>query len=253
MIDSLTLVGASPRLVPASEYTLPALVRELRQHGDLGCAGRRPRARDTRSPTISRCKRLARRTACACIQWRPSTRCSTWTGAPSWSGCWRRAPLPCGSSRCQAGASDLRPSRRWFARFVGDVRCSCRSPSSATRVRSAQPPRRRMGPWCSLGGHYTQLGDCLAALERWPHLYLETSRLAQFRGVETVVRDGRRTAAAVRVGCAGASDPGAAQRGADRGHRRRRQARHPGRQRQPSVRAAAEPTSSSRRPPAPST
>jgi predicted TIM-barrel fold metal-dependent hydrolase len=32
------------------------------------------------------------------------------------------------------------------------------------------------------------LGDCLAALERWPHLYLETSRLAQFRGVETVVR-----------------------------------------------------------------
>ena len=39
-----------------------------------------------------------------------------------------------------------------------------------------------------LGGHYTQLGDCLAALERWPHLYLETSRLAQFRGVETVVR-----------------------------------------------------------------
>ena len=46
--------------------------------------------------------------------------------------------------------------------------------------------RRR---WCWLGGHYTQLGDCLAAMERWPHLYLETSRLAQFRGVETVVRD----------------------------------------------------------------
>jgi predicted TIM-barrel fold metal-dependent hydrolase len=43
-------------------------------------------------------------------------------------------------------------------------------------------------PVVLLGGHYTQLGDCLAALERWPHLYLETSRLAQFRGVETVVR-----------------------------------------------------------------
>jgi hypothetical protein len=43
-------------------------------------------------------------------------------------------------------------------------------------------------PVILLGGHYTQLGDCLAAMERWPHLYLETSRLAQFRGVETVVR-----------------------------------------------------------------
>jgi len=39
-----------------------------------------------------------------------------------------------------------------------------------------------------VGAHYTQLGDCLAALERWPHLYLETSRLAHFRAVETVVR-----------------------------------------------------------------
>jgi predicted TIM-barrel fold metal-dependent hydrolase len=44
-------------------------------------------------------------------------------------------------------------------------------------------------PVILLGGHYTQLGDCLAAMQRWPHLYLETSRLAQFRGVETVVRD----------------------------------------------------------------
>lgn len=43
-------------------------------------------------------------------------------------------------------------------------------------------------PVILLGAHYTQLGDCLAALARWPHLYLETSRLAQFHGVETVVR-----------------------------------------------------------------
>jgi predicted TIM-barrel fold metal-dependent hydrolase len=39
-----------------------------------------------------------------------------------------------------------------------------------------------------VGAHYSQLGDCLAALERWPHLYLETSRLAHFRAVETIVR-----------------------------------------------------------------
>jgi predicted TIM-barrel fold metal-dependent hydrolase len=39
-----------------------------------------------------------------------------------------------------------------------------------------------------MGAHYSQLGDCLAALERWPHLYLETSRMAHFRAIETVVR-----------------------------------------------------------------
>jgi predicted TIM-barrel fold metal-dependent hydrolase len=44
-------------------------------------------------------------------------------------------------------------------------------------------------PVVLLGGHYTQLGDCLAAMQRWSHLYLETSRLAQFRGVATVVRN----------------------------------------------------------------
>jgi predicted TIM-barrel fold metal-dependent hydrolase len=43
-------------------------------------------------------------------------------------------------------------------------------------------------PVILIGGHYTQLGDCVAAMQRWSHLYLETSRLAQFRGVETVVR-----------------------------------------------------------------
>jgi predicted TIM-barrel fold metal-dependent hydrolase len=43
-------------------------------------------------------------------------------------------------------------------------------------------------PVVLVGAHYTQLGDCLAALERWPHLYVETSRLAHFRAVETVVQ-----------------------------------------------------------------
>jgi predicted TIM-barrel fold metal-dependent hydrolase len=44
-------------------------------------------------------------------------------------------------------------------------------------------------PVVLLGAHYTQLADCLAAMRRWPHLHLETCRLAQFRGVETVVRE----------------------------------------------------------------
>jgi predicted TIM-barrel fold metal-dependent hydrolase len=44
-------------------------------------------------------------------------------------------------------------------------------------------------PVVLLGGHYTQLGDCLAALKRWPHLYLDTSRLAHFRAVENVIAE----------------------------------------------------------------
>jgi predicted TIM-barrel fold metal-dependent hydrolase len=44
-------------------------------------------------------------------------------------------------------------------------------------------------PVVLLGAHYTQLADCLAAMRRWPQLHLETSRLAQFRGVQTVVRE----------------------------------------------------------------
>jgi uncharacterized protein len=44
-------------------------------------------------------------------------------------------------------------------------------------------------PVVLLGGHYTQLGDCLAAMKRWPHLYLETSRLGHFRAIETVERE----------------------------------------------------------------
>jgi predicted TIM-barrel fold metal-dependent hydrolase len=44
-------------------------------------------------------------------------------------------------------------------------------------------------PVVLLGAHYTQLADCLAAMRRWPHLHLETSRLAQFRGVKTVVQE----------------------------------------------------------------
>jgi len=42
-------------------------------------------------------------------------------------------------------------------------------------------------PVVLVGSHYSQFGDCLAAVDRWPHLYLETSRMAHFRAVETVV------------------------------------------------------------------
>jgi uncharacterized protein len=43
----------------------------------------------------------------------------------------------------------------------------------------------RMYPVMSLN---RQFGDCIAAVERWPHLFVETSRLAHFQAVESVVR-----------------------------------------------------------------
>jgi predicted TIM-barrel fold metal-dependent hydrolase len=44
-------------------------------------------------------------------------------------------------------------------------------------------------PVILLGAHYTQLADCFASMRRWPWLHLETSRLAQFRGVRTLVEE----------------------------------------------------------------
>jgi hypothetical protein len=54
----------------------------------------------------------------------------------------------------------------------------------ATRIGQATDGDR---PVVLTGAHYTQLGDSLAALDAWPHLFLETSRLAHFRALETVV------------------------------------------------------------------
>jgi len=43
-------------------------------------------------------------------------------------------------------------------------------------------------PVVLVGAHYTHITDDLAAAERWPHLHLESSRLAHFAAIETAVR-----------------------------------------------------------------
>jgi len=43
-------------------------------------------------------------------------------------------------------------------------------------------------PVVLVGAHYTHITDDLAAAERWPHLHLDTSRLAHFDAVEVAVR-----------------------------------------------------------------
>ena len=43
-------------------------------------------------------------------------------------------------------------------------------------------------PIVLVGAHYSHITDDLAAAERWPHLHLDTSRLAHFGAIETAVR-----------------------------------------------------------------
>jgi uncharacterized protein len=101
-----------------------------------------------------------------------------------------------------AGAVGLRffpEQQRWsvmsraFRDMAGAVRGRCPLLVPVTRFGEAsaigEVTEEADAPVILLGGHYTQLGDCLAALKRWPHLYLETSSLGQFRGVATVVRE----------------------------------------------------------------
>ena len=42
-------------------------------------------------------------------------------------------------------------------------------------------------PVVLVGAHYVHIADDLAAAERWPHLLLDTSRLAHFAAIETAV------------------------------------------------------------------
>ncbi|MFN8620016.1 MAG: amidohydrolase family protein [Chloroflexota bacterium] len=42
-------------------------------------------------------------------------------------------------------------------------------------------------PIVFVGAHYTHITDDLAAAERWPHVHLDTSRLAHFAAIETAV------------------------------------------------------------------
>jgi len=188
VIDILTLIGSTPRLTAAAEYALPTLVGHARQHGvsDALVAARSSRHEIANNQVLEaagstdgvRLHPVATLNPVQYMDW--------------------RAEL---ERVIAAGAVALRffpDTQRWsvgsqvFSEIVEAIagRCPILVPvtqfGDATAIGAATAERGR--PVVLVGGHYTQLGDCLAALERWPHLYLETSRLAQFRGVETVVR-----------------------------------------------------------------
>ena len=197
------------------------------------CSRRGPTAR----PAIGSPPRLprTRRTA-----WRPSR--SSVRGGPPTSGGSSTRPSGRGPSATGSMAGTARhrrrnPSTRSCApwRRPGD-RCSCRSSRfGAASVIGAATDGLGI-PVVLLGAHYMHIVDDVAAAVRYPHLHLETSALAHYRAIETVV--GSIGAERLLFGT-GSPDPGggiADQRGPRRVDPRRGQARDPRRQRRPPVR-----------------
>jgi predicted TIM-barrel fold metal-dependent hydrolase len=192
VLDCSVLVGSGPRLVPAAAYSMEAAVRELSGHGIAGALVA-SRAGASYDQSASNDDVLAVAGIAAGVRLYPVA-----TLNPVQYLDW-----PAELSRVlAAGAVALRfhpDVQHWpvtsaaFADMVRAVRgrCPLLLPVSQFGDASAigAATAGAGAPVVLLGGHYTQLGDCLAALKRWPHLYLETSRLAQFRGIATVVRE----------------------------------------------------------------
>ena len=77
------------------------------------------------------------------------------------------------------------PLIRWAARMGKPLFVPIAAWGDATAIGAATAG---LGvPVILVGAHYTNSIDDLAAAERWEHLYLETSRMAHFRAIETAV------------------------------------------------------------------
>ena len=190
VIDVAVLAGASPRLVPNGAYDLPAAIGELESHG-IAAALVASRAAASYRQEIVNSEVLALGGVSRGVRLYPvgSLNPVQYLGWP--------AEL---ERVLAAGVVALRffpDTQSWTARseafraMVAAIRGRCPllvpvtrfGDASAIGAATADPA----APVVLLGSHYTQLGDCLAALERWPHLYLETSRLGHFRAIQTVV------------------------------------------------------------------
>jgi predicted TIM-barrel fold metal-dependent hydrolase len=188
VIDVSVLVGASPRLVPAAAYGLAAATTELRSHGisaaliasrshrheiandiALAAAERSDGLRVYPVATINPLQYLDWPTELERVLSAGAVALRFFPDAQGWS---------VDSEVFRAVATTVRGRCPLLIPVTGF--------GDATAIGVAT--QELDAPVVLVGGHYTQLGDCLAALQRWPHLHLETSRLAQFRGVETIVR-----------------------------------------------------------------
>jgi len=183
VIDVTVLADASPRLIPAAEYDVGAALRELRSHG-IGSAlvatrsSRHERSNDVALSAAGssggvRLYPVAALNPVQYLDWRSELERVLSAGGV---GIRLLPELDSEAFRAMAGAVHGRCPLLVPVMHFGD----------ATAIGTAT---EALGvPVVLVGAHYTNLGDCLAALERWPHLYLETSRLGLYRGVETVVR-----------------------------------------------------------------
>jgi predicted TIM-barrel fold metal-dependent hydrolase len=188
VIDVSVLVGASPRLVPAAAYGLAAATSELRSHGVSAAlvAARSHRHEVGNAIALAAAERsdgvrvypVATINPVQYLDWPAELERVLAAGAVG--------------VRFFPDAQGWSVDSEVFRAIATAVRGRCPLLIPITRFGDASAigaaTAHFSAPVVLLGGHYTQLGDCLVALRRWPHLYLETSRLAQFRGVETVVR-----------------------------------------------------------------
>jgi uncharacterized protein len=191
LIDVNVLVGGSPGHVLASDYSLTAATRELAAHG-LASALVGSRSSANYRHEVGNDLMLSADGTQAGVRVYPvvSLNPVQYLGWP--------AEL---ERSLAAGAIAVRffpDQQRWsvdseaFRAMVAAIggRCPLLVPvtsfGDATRIGAATAGVA--GPVVLVGCHYSQLGDCLAALDRWPHLYLETSRLAHFQGVDSIVR-----------------------------------------------------------------
>ena len=192
MIDVSVLVGASPRLQPSAPYNLEAAVHELRSH-DISTALVAARGGASYRAEVGNDIALAAAGSSNGVEL-----LAVGTLNPrqylDWSSELDRV--------LSAGVVALRffpDVQQWtvdsevFRTIVDELkgRRPILMPMSkfgdASTIGAAT--ERLDQPVVLIGAHYTQLADGLAALQRWPHLHLETSCLGQFRGVETVVAE----------------------------------------------------------------
>ena len=180
MIDVTVLADASPRLVPAAEYGLDAALSELRTHDITSALLAVRSARHERGNDLA----LAAAGHHAGVRVYPVATLNP-VQYLDWQSELERV-LSAGVVAIRLLPEIHSEAFRAMASAVRG-RCPLVVPMSkfgdATAIGSLTDTSVVL-----VGAHYTNLGDCLAALERWPHLFLETSRLAQYRGVETVVR-----------------------------------------------------------------
>ena len=190
MIDVNVLVGGSPRLAPVAEYSLASATRELAGHG-VTAALVAARASATYRSEVGNDVALSGAGTDGDVRLYPVVSLN-----PAQYLDWPRE-LERGLAGGAVAVRFFPAEQGWrvdseaFRTIVAGIRGRCPLLVQVTRfgdaTRIGAATVEYGGPLVLVGCHYRQFGDCMAALERWPHLFVETSRLAHFQAVESIV------------------------------------------------------------------